>query len=129
MGDNVKTIPEGASVVIPRLFCKDAAAEIEFCTTALGAVELGRRPGPDGSVMHGLVTISGARLMIEAEIRALPSRAPQADGSSPEVSKGEFTRHILVIRQNDGSVHGYPIPDGELEEKKRKAAKHQKDEQ
>jgi PhnB protein len=68
--------------VIPRLFCRDPAAEIEFCTTALGAVELARRPGPDGSVMHALVTISGAMLMIEAEVASLPSRAPQADGSS-----------------------------------------------
>jgi PhnB protein len=78
-------LPAGASVVIPRLFCRDPAAEIEFCKSALGATELGSRPGPDGSVMHALLTISGAMLMIEAEVLTLPSRAPQPDGSSPVV--------------------------------------------
>jgi PhnB protein len=85
MSDKVKPIPDGASVVIPRLFCRDVAAEIDFCKSALGAVELGRRPGPDGTAMHALLTISGAMVMIEAEIPALPSRAPQPDGSSPVV--------------------------------------------
>jgi PhnB protein len=85
MSEQVKPIPEGASVVIPRLFCRDVASEIEFCMTALGAVELGRRPGPDSAAMHALLAISGAMLMIEAEIPSLPSRAPQPDGSSPVV--------------------------------------------
>jgi hypothetical protein len=31
MTGGVKGIPEGASVVIPRLFCLDVAAEIDFC--------------------------------------------------------------------------------------------------
>lgn len=74
-----------ASVVIPRLFCRDPAAAIDFCTTTFGAEELGRRPGSDGRVMHALLTISGAMIMIEAEFPSLPSRAPQTDGSSPVV--------------------------------------------
>jgi PhnB protein len=32
MSRDVKGVPEGASVVIPRLFCRDPVAEIEFCT-------------------------------------------------------------------------------------------------
>jgi PhnB protein len=82
MPSNVKPIPDGSSVVIPRLFCRDVAAEIEFCTTALSAVEVARRPGPDGTAMHALLTISGAMIMIEAEVPSLPSRAPKTDGSS-----------------------------------------------
>jgi PhnB protein len=82
MPTNVKPIPDGSSVVIPRLFCRNVAAEIEFCTIALGAIELGSRPGPDGSLMHALLTISGAMVMIEAEVPSLPSRAPHTDGSS-----------------------------------------------
>ena len=35
--------------------------------SALGAKELGRRPGPDGTVAHGLLTISGSMVMIESE--------------------------------------------------------------
>jgi len=78
-------IPEGVSVVMPMLVCRDAAAEIDFCKAAFGAVELLRRPGPDGKVAHGAVTISGAMIMIEGEWPTLASRAPQPDGSSPVV--------------------------------------------
>lgn len=85
MASNAKAIPEGASVIIPRLFCKDVAAEIDFCKNTFGAVERVRRPGPDGSVAHALLTIGPAMIMIEAEWPTLTSRAPQPDGSSPVV--------------------------------------------
>jgi PhnB protein len=81
----VKPLPEGVSVVMPMLVCRDPSAEIEFCTTAFGAVELVRRPGPDGTVAHAALTIGGAMIMIEAEWPTLASRAPQPDGSSPVV--------------------------------------------
>jgi PhnB protein len=68
---------------MPRLFCRDAAAEMDFCQRAFEAVELNRRPGPDGHVAHGLMTISGEMIMIEAEWPGFPARAPQLDGSSP----------------------------------------------
>jgi PhnB protein len=60
-------------------------AEIEFCKTAFGALELGRRPGPDGKIAHALLTIAGEMIMIESEYPGLPSRVPVADGSSPVV--------------------------------------------
>ncbi|MGH9755052.1 MAG: VOC family protein, partial [Blastocatellia bacterium] len=41
------------------------------------------RPGPEGTVAHALLTISGEMIMIEAEWPTLASRAPQPDGSSP----------------------------------------------
>ena len=31
MGSLAKGIPDGASVVMPRLYCRDVAAEIDFC--------------------------------------------------------------------------------------------------
>lgn len=80
-----KPIPDGVPVVMPMLVCRDASAEIDFCKTAFGAVELGRRPGPDGTVAHALVTIGPAMVMIEGEWPTLASRAPQPDGSSPVV--------------------------------------------
>jgi PhnB protein len=80
-----KGIPENSSVVIPRLFCRDVAAEIEFCKSAFGAVDLGSRPGPDGRVAHALITIGGEMIMIDAEWPGLPTRAPQPDGTSPVV--------------------------------------------
>jgi PhnB protein len=67
------------------LVCRDVSAEIDFCKTTLGAVELGRRPGPDGTMVHALLTIGGAMIIIEAEWPILTSRAPQPDGSSPVV--------------------------------------------
>lgn len=85
MMSNVKPIPDSSSAVMPMLVCRDAAAEIDFCKAAFGAVELGRRPGPDGTVAHALLTISREMVMIEAEWPTLASRAPQADGSSPVV--------------------------------------------
>ena len=85
MAGKVKGVPDDSSVVIPRLFCRDPAAEIDFCVRVLGATELGRRPGPDGTVAHALLTIGPAMIMIEAEWPGLPSRAPPPDGSSPVV--------------------------------------------
>jgi PhnB protein len=80
-----KGLPEGASIIIPRLFCRDVAAEIDFCIHTFGAVEGVRRPGPDGKPAHALLTIGPAMLMIEAEWPGVASRAPQLDGSSPVV--------------------------------------------
>ena len=82
---NVKPIPDSSSVLMPMLVCRDVSAEIDFCNTTFGAVDLGSRPGPDGTVVHALLTIGGAMIMIEAEWPTLASRAPQPDGSSPVV--------------------------------------------
>lgn len=75
-------IPAGASAVIPRLFCRDAAAEVDFCTAALGAIETLRRAGADGKVAHAMVLFGPAMLMIESEWPGLTNRAPSEDGSS-----------------------------------------------
>lgn len=80
-----KGVPAGAAAVIPRLVCRDVEAEIEFCRDALGAVETVRRPGPDGRTAHAMLMFGPAMLMLESEWPALPSRAPNADGSSPVV--------------------------------------------
>ena len=83
--NKVKPVPEGLSVVMPMLVCRDVAVEIDFCKTTFGALELLRRPGPDGTVAHAALTIGGAMIMIEGEWPTLTSRAPQPDGSSPVV--------------------------------------------
>lgn len=83
MANRVKGIPDNSSVVIPRLVCRDVPAAIEFCVDVLNAVELGRRPGPDGKAVHALLTIGPAMIMIETEWPTLPSRAPALDGTSP----------------------------------------------
>jgi PhnB protein len=85
MTSTVKGVPEGASVVIPRLFCREPDAELAFCTGTFGAVELTRRPGADGKTAHALVTIGPAMVMIESEWPGVANRAPATDGSSPVV--------------------------------------------
>ncbi|PYP41227.1 MAG: glyoxalase [Gemmatimonadetes bacterium] len=81
----VKGVPDNSSVVIPKLVCREPDNAIAFCVGTFDAVELGRRPGPDGKVAHALLTIGPAMLMIESEWPTLPSRAPARDGSSPVV--------------------------------------------
>jgi PhnB protein len=85
MTETVKGIPDGASVVIPRLFCLDPVAEIEFCIGTFGALELNRRLGADGKTAHALVTIGPAMVMIESEWPGVANRPPSPDGSSPVV--------------------------------------------
>ncbi len=85
MGENRNRLPENTSLVIPRLVCRDPAAEMEFCIRTFDAEELNRRPGPDGAVAHGLLKVGGEMIMIEREWPSLPSRAPAPDGTSPVV--------------------------------------------
>jgi PhnB protein len=75
-------IPEGASAVIPRLFCRDPVAEIEFCHAVFGAREGVRRPGADGTVAHAMMLFGPAMVMIESEWREATNRAPAMDGTS-----------------------------------------------
>jgi PhnB protein len=85
MATEHKGVPAGASTIIPRLTCRDVEAQIDFCRHTFGAVEGVRRPGPDGKVAHAMLLFGTAMLMLESEWPTLPSRAPNADGSSPVV--------------------------------------------
>jgi PhnB protein len=85
MASQYKGVPEGASVIIPRLYCRDVEAEIEFCCGALGGVESLRRPGADGRAQHAMLLFGPAMLMLEAENPEVPTRPPNSDGSSPVV--------------------------------------------
>ncbi len=72
-------------MIIPMLVCLDAASEVAFCKAAFGAVELARRTGPDGSIIHATLRIGNVLVMVHDESPHLASRAPQLDGSSPVV--------------------------------------------
>ena len=85
MGTNAGELPKNTSIIIPRLVCRDPASEIDFCVRAFEAIEVNRRPGPDCSVAHALLTIGPEMIMVESEWPSLPSRAPTADGTSPVV--------------------------------------------
>ena len=94
----VKPIPDTSSPLIPMLVCRDVAAEIDFCKTALGAVELGRRPGPDGAAAHALMTISGAMFIIEADG---PEEAKTIASHHPAAHLGEHIGWGIEIRPID----------------------------
>jgi len=72
-------------LIIPMLVCRDAAAEIDFCRRAFGAVEVSRRAASDGSVVHATLTIGTAMVMVHGEAPHLASLPPLPDGSSPVV--------------------------------------------
>jgi PhnB protein len=78
-------LPENTSIIIPRLVCRDPASEVDFCVHAFEAVEVNKRPGPDGTLAHALLKIGPEMIMIEAEWPSLPSRAPAMDATSPVV--------------------------------------------
>ena len=85
MEKSSSNLPQNTSIIIPRLVCRDPASEVEFCVRAFEAVELNKRPGPDGNLAHALLKIGPEMIMIEAEWPSLPSRAPAMDGTSPVV--------------------------------------------
>ena len=60
----VKAIPDGYHSVTPFIQVKGVAKLIDFLKAALGAEEVMRMPGPDGTVMHAEVTIGNSRLML-----------------------------------------------------------------
>jgi len=73
-------------MIIPMLVCRDAAAEIDFCKRAFHAVELSRRTGEDGSVIHATLKIHESLLMVHDVCPHLASQAPSQDGSCPVVN-------------------------------------------
>lgn len=82
MSDNSN---DDVRMLIPMLVCRDGAAEIEFCKSAFGAVELSRRTEPDGTVVHAALKMGQAMVMVHGEVSKLASRAPDLDGSSSVV--------------------------------------------
>jgi uncharacterized glyoxalase superfamily protein PhnB len=74
----------------PHLVCAGAAEAIAFYTRAFGAVEQARLAGPDGKLMHALVTIGDSALMLVDE-------NPQWKSFGPDRSRGSpVTIHLYV---------------------------------
>ena len=78
-------VPHGMPTLVLMLICDDAAAEMEFCRRSFDAVELNRRLGPDGRVVHGLLAIGEGMVMVESEWPGISSRPPDPEGGSPVV--------------------------------------------
>lgn len=80
-----KGVPEGASAVIPRLFCANPVGEIDFCKTTFEAEQLNLRNDAQGRPAHALLKIGNSMLMIESQWPGVANKPPQPDGSSPVV--------------------------------------------
>ena len=78
----VKAIPDGYYSLTPYLVCKGAAKAIDFYTTAFGAEETVRMPGPDGQVMHAEVKIGNAMLMLSDENKERGYLSPDSIGGT-----------------------------------------------
>ena len=77
-----KPIPDGYHTVTPALTVKNGAEAIEFYKRALGARELMRIPGPDGThVMHAEIEVGNSKIMLADESPEMGCRAPASVGS------------------------------------------------
>lgn len=64
----VQPIPADMHSVTPHLVCRGAGAAIDFYVKAFGAVDLCRLPGPDGKLMHGMISIGDSKVMLVDEM-------------------------------------------------------------
>lgn len=85
---DVNPIPEGYPHVTPSILVADANATIDFLTTALGAKERMRMPGPGGKVIHAELEIGNSLVML-ADV--------MPDGSTPAlVADTSVSFYVLV---------------------------------
>ena len=73
-------IPEGFHSVTPSLIVRDAAKAIDFYKRALGAQELVRMPGPDGTIMHAEIKIGDSIIFLGEENPQMGAKSPQTLG-------------------------------------------------
>lgn len=83
MAKAAKAIPAGYHTVTPSLVVAGAAKAIEFYKKALGAEEIMRFPGPDGSLMHAEIKVGDSVLMLGDEMPEQGGRSPKSYGGTP----------------------------------------------
>lgn len=81
MAKKAHAIPKGHHSVTPSLFVAGAAKAIDFYKKALGAEEIMRFPGPDGSLMHAEIKIGDSIIMLADEMHG--GRGPKSIGGTP----------------------------------------------
>jgi PhnB protein len=83
MAKSTRAIPEGHHSVTPSIMVAGAAKAIDFYKKALGAEELSRFPGPDGSIMHAEIRIGDSPIMLGDEMPEQGAKGPNAYGGTP----------------------------------------------
>jgi PhnB protein len=79
----VKPVPEGYHAVTPYLFCKGAAAAIEYYKKAFGATELMRHDAPGGTIGHAEIRIGDSVIMLADEYPDMNALSPPTIGGTP----------------------------------------------
>jgi PhnB protein len=82
MAKTAKAIPAGYHTVTPSLVIAGAAKAIEFYKKALGAEEIMRFPGPDGSIMHAEIRVGDSVIMLGDEMPEQGARGPRSYGGT-----------------------------------------------
>ena len=83
MARTTQAIPKGYHTVTPSLCVAGAAKALDFYKKALGAEELMRFPGPDGSIMHAEIQIGDSRIMLGDEMPDQGAKSPKSLGGTP----------------------------------------------
>ena len=76
MAKSTQAIPKGYHTVTPSLMVAGAARAIDFYKKALGAEELSRFSGPDGSIMHAEIKIGDSLIMLGEENEQWGTKSP-----------------------------------------------------
>ncbi|MEN8719813.1 MAG: VOC family protein [Oceanococcaceae bacterium] len=79
---SVNPIPDGYHTVTPYLVVKGAAQAIDFYARALGATELLRLDGPDGTIMHAEVRVGESPIMLSDEFPEMGAISPTTLGGA-----------------------------------------------
>ena len=81
MSKAARPVPQGYHTVTAQLALDNAAQTIDWYKRALGAEEVSRSLGPDGTVMHAELKIGDSRIMVNDVMPG--AKGPNAYGGSP----------------------------------------------
>jgi uncharacterized glyoxalase superfamily protein PhnB len=86
----VQPIPADMHSITAHLCCDGAADALEFYKAAFGAIENGRLPGPEGKLMHAMMTIGDSPVMLMDEFKNCGGLSPKSLNGTP------VTLHLYV---------------------------------
>ena len=82
MPDQVSPVPADYPGATAYLVVRGATDAIDFYTKVLGAEELFRLAGPDGSIGHAELRLAGGTIMLADEVPDMDIKAPPTVGGS-----------------------------------------------
>lgn len=107
------TPPSGYHTITPAIVVRDAPKAIEFYKRALGAEEVSRMAGPDGSIMHAEIRIGDSVVMLGEENEQWGTKSPLSTNGN------HGALHVYVANADEafdravkaGATVSYPLED------------------